>query len=134
MTAKKDLFFFFAIKRFISSFSAYATVYDTHGGSEVWFVVLLHRNPFSLTLTKSLLTGSKSGVPPPPPPPRPTKPSKPDKPDHGPDICDGHFDTIAVLRGEKFVFKVQNPQLPSLSIEVLMLTNSLVDWNQKTQG
>lgn len=49
-------------------------------------------------------TGTKSGAPPPPPPPPPTKPSKPD---HGPDICEGHFDTIAVLRGEKFVFKVQ---------------------------
>ncbi|XP_030609137.1 matrix metalloproteinase-14a [Archocentrus centrarchus] len=46
--------------------------------------------------------GSKSGAP---PPPRPTKPSNPDKPDYGPDICDGQFDTIAVLRGEKFVFK-----------------------------
>uniref|UniRef100_A0A8C9ZJQ8 Matrix metallopeptidase 14a (membrane-inserted) n=1 Tax=Sander lucioperca TaxID=283035 RepID=A0A8C9ZJQ8_SANLU len=47
--------------------------------------------------------GSKSGAPPPPPPPpRPTKPSTPD---NGPDICEGHFDTIAILRGEKFVFK-----------------------------
>ncbi|KAE8279229.1 Matrix metalloproteinase-14 [Larimichthys crocea] len=47
--------------------------------------------------------GTKSGgPPPPPPPPRPTKASSPD---HGPDICEGHFDTIAILRGEKFVFK-----------------------------
>ncbi|KAM3590660.1 uncharacterized protein V6R79_013997 [Siganus canaliculatus] len=46
--------------------------------------------------------GSKSGPPPPPPPPRPTKSSRPEQ---GPDICEGHFDTIAFLRGEKFVFK-----------------------------
>ncbi|TNM93571.1 hypothetical protein fugu_001747 [Takifugu bimaculatus] len=46
--------------------------------------------------------GSKSGAPPPPPPPRPTKFPRPE---HGPDICEGHFDTIAVLRGEKFIFK-----------------------------
>ncbi|XP_041841973.1 matrix metalloproteinase-14a [Melanotaenia boesemani] len=44
--------------------------------------------------------GEKSGAPP-PPPPAPPRP----KPDNGPDICEGHFDTIATLRGEKFVFK-----------------------------
>lgn len=47
--------------------------------------------------------GTKSGAP--PPPPRPTKATNPSKPDNGPDICEGHFDTIAILRGEKFVFK-----------------------------
>ncbi|XP_072314623.1 matrix metalloproteinase-14a isoform X2 [Eucyclogobius newberryi] len=47
--------------------------------------------------------GTKSGAP--PPPPRPTKATNPSKPENGPDICEGHFDTIAVLRGEKFAFK-----------------------------
>ncbi|XP_034532777.1 matrix metalloproteinase-14a [Notolabrus celidotus] len=47
--------------------------------------------------------GTKSGAPPPPPPP--PRPTKTPHPGHGPDICEGHFDTIAILRGEKFVFK-----------------------------
>ncbi|KAK7909621.1 hypothetical protein WMY93_014305 [Mugilogobius chulae] len=47
--------------------------------------------------------GTKSGAP--PPPPRPTKATNPSRPDNGPDICEGHFDTIAVLRGERFAFK-----------------------------
>uniref|UniRef100_A0AAY4A437 Peptidase metallopeptidase domain-containing protein n=1 Tax=Denticeps clupeoides TaxID=299321 RepID=A0AAY4A437_9TELE len=45
--------------------------------------------------------GAKSGEA--PPPPRPTR--KPERPSLGPDICDGHFDTMAILRGEMFVFK-----------------------------
>uniref|UniRef100_A0AAY4B100 Peptidase metallopeptidase domain-containing protein n=1 Tax=Denticeps clupeoides TaxID=299321 RepID=A0AAY4B100_9TELE len=60
------------------------------------------------------LYGSGSGGRPRPPvsprtpyhTPAPTHPPyRPGKPRFGPDVCDGHFDTIAVLRGEMFVFK-----------------------------
>nr|XP_019960133.1 PREDICTED: matrix metalloproteinase-14-like [Paralichthys olivaceus] len=56
------------------------------------------------------LYGSHSGPQPPPVTPRtpdhnPEPTYSPDKPRFGPNICDGHFDTIAILRGEMFVFK-----------------------------
>uniref|UniRef100_A0A1A8RZ49 Matrix metalloproteinase 14b (Membrane-inserted) n=1 Tax=Nothobranchius rachovii TaxID=451742 RepID=A0A1A8RZ49_9TELE len=54
--------------------------------------------------------GSGSDLAPPPltphtPEHKPQPTYAPDKPHFGPDICDGHFDTIGIFRGEMFVFK-----------------------------
>ena len=84
-------------------------------------------NHFTLLPHDIFTTGTKSGAPPPPPPPRPTKTSYPD---HGPDICEGHFDTIAVLRGEKFVFKVQR----TLFLPSNVLGDQIIDFSHSRKS
>lgn len=64
--------------------------------------------------------GSGSAKPPQPPAPRPPTP-KPDRPSFGPNICEGHFDTIAILRGEMFAFKVCRLSVLTLSMFVIFV-------------
>lgn len=86
-------------------------------------------SPFTVPKTLHLYGSAGYGSGPQPPPPTPDygpQPTyAPDKPHFGPKICDGHFDTIAILRGEMFVFKVDSSALVGpLEATVALSANS----------
>uniref|UniRef100_A0A3Q3VMI9 Peptidase metallopeptidase domain-containing protein n=1 Tax=Mola mola TaxID=94237 RepID=A0A3Q3VMI9_MOLML len=80
---------------------------DNPSAVMVPFYQWTHTHNFTLHMDD--ITGIQSiyGVPPPPLPPRPPSPPRPPKQpdDQPPNICDGDFDTVTLLRGEMFVFK-----------------------------
>lgn len=91
-------------------------LYGMLGWKNVWknrlLILILQNLRARLQIYEVLFnTGSGSGPQPPPVTPHtpyhtPQPTYSPEKPRFGPNICDGHFDTIAILRGEMFVFKV----------------------------